>query len=322
MADASNLIASSHLKHFGVTWQRGSDKLNARHEAGQDVLETLTVERPKNRVSVDQLRWDFGGLTLSQATLTGEPEDDRRHLPAPYTDRWCVVLIRPRQATDGEPTQRGRHNQVLTLYLPKDEFEATAHDLDRTPAYPVPAPFGKLLANFLSGLAEELPYLTVEQAHGLAGPTKAFVAACVAPCTERFARTDGPLASVMIERARHVVRQNMPSLDFGPDQLCRLLAVSRSKLYRFFERSGGVASFIQRERLEEAYRRLCDPDEKRSIHVLAHDVGFPDHSTFSRAFKRQFGLRPSEARERAQAERAASAMSSRQPFQDGSSPFI
>jgi AraC-like DNA-binding protein len=75
--------------------------------------------------------------------------------------------------------------------------------------------------------------------------------------------------------------------------------VSRSKLYRLFEKHGGIAHFINCERLKEAHRRLSDPLETPSIHVVGNDVGFPDHSTFSRAFRREYGYSPSEARERA-----------------------
>ncbi|MGO4388635.1 helix-turn-helix transcriptional regulator [Microvirga sp. 2YAF29] len=93
----------------------------------------------------------------------------------------------------------------------------------------------------------------------------------------------------------------MASPDFDSEQLCRLLAVSRSKLYRILECSGGVARFINRERLRDAHRRLGDPVKIQSIHSIAQDVGFEDHSTFSRAFRREFGYSPSEAREKAMA---------------------
>jgi AraC-like DNA-binding protein len=40
-----------------------------------------------------------------------------------------------------------------------------------------------------------------------------------------------------------------------------------------------------------------------SINVVANAVGYLDHSTFSRAFRREFGLSPSETREIALARR-------------------
>ena len=49
----------------------------------------------------------------------------------------------------------------------------------------------------------------------------------------------------------------------------------------------------------EARRRLADPVRSASIQIVAAEVGFLDHSTFSRAFRREFGYSPSEAREKA-----------------------
>ena len=87
----------------------------------------------------------------------------------------------------------------------------------------------------------------------------------------------------------------MPSTTSAP---IAAMAMSRSKLYRLFESSGGVAHFINRERLREAHYRLSSYRFARSIHAIGNEVGFADHSTFSRAFRREFGYSPTEARER------------------------
>lgn len=111
----------------------------------------------------------------------------------------------------------------------------------------------------------------------------------------------------------------MAAPDFGPERLARLLAMSRSKLYRLFESTGGVAHFINRERLREAHRRLCSHRDAPSIHIIGNEVGFVDHSTFSRAFRREFGHSPSEARERSLTKLAARPFGLAQPdaAQDG-----
>jgi AraC-like DNA-binding protein len=72
--------------------------------------------------------------------------------------------------------------------------------------------------------------------------------------------------------------------------------MSRSNLYRLFEDTGGVARYIQRERLLEAHVVLSDPVTTRSISAIAEDLCFADASSFSRAFKREFGYSPGEAR--------------------------
>jgi AraC-like DNA-binding protein len=72
--------------------------------------------------------------------------------------------------------------------------------------------------------------------------------------------------------------------------------MSRSNLYRLLENKGGVAQYIQSQRLLEAHSILADPRNVQSITNLAEDLCFADASSFSRAFKREFGYRPSDAR--------------------------
>jgi AraC-like DNA-binding protein len=121
----------------------------------------------------------------------------------------------------------------------------------------------------------------------------------MAPAQENASEVEKPMVIALRERARRIVRQDMASAGFGPEMLGRLLSVSRSKLYRIFEGSGGVARFIQQERLAAAHRRLTDSLGKIPISALAAEVGFGDHSAFSRAFKLEYGYSPSEVRETA-----------------------
>jgi AraC-like DNA-binding protein len=97
----------------------------------------------------------------------------------------------------------------------------------------------------------------------------------------------------------------MATPEFGPKHLVRLLGISRSKLYRLLDNVGGVASFINRERLKEAHRRLATSGYAVSIQAIGSGVGFRDHSSFSRAFRREFGYSPTEAREKALAKCAS-----------------
>jgi AraC-like DNA-binding protein len=59
---------------------------------------------------------------------------------------------------------------------------------------------------------------------------------------------------------------------------------------------GGVARYIQSQRLLDAYTLLSDPDAERSITAIADELCFADVSGFSRAFRRQFGAKPSDVR--------------------------
>jgi AraC-like DNA-binding protein len=158
-----------------------------------------------------------------------------------------------------------------------------------------------LLCEHLSTLIAHFPQLDACRRGALAAASLCVIAAVVAPAEPARDGAVNPMSMQMIERARLVTRRNMGSSEFDPEELCRLLAVSRSKLYRYFEPIGGVGRFIQHERLLEARRRLVDTAEMPSIQAVVAAVGFLDHSTFSRAFRRTFGFSPREARERQRA---------------------
>jgi len=99
--------------------------------------------------------------------------------------------------------------------------------------------------------------------------------------------------------------------------LCRELGMSRSSLYRLLECEGGVAQYIQRLRLLESLAQLSDPSNRKPIAVIADELGLIDPSSFSRAFRRQFGISPTDAREAAQAGLAPSIAQTRQDAWNG-----
>jgi AraC-like DNA-binding protein len=124
----------------------------------------------------------------------------------------------------------------------------------------------------------------------------AMVAAAVAPSAERVAVARRQIDVGRKERVRQIVRKHLRTPTFGPMILCRLAGMSRSNLYRLFEDTGGVARYIQRQRLLEAYAVVRDPTTTKSMSAIAEDLCFADGSSFSRAFKREFGHSPGEVR--------------------------
>jgi AraC-like DNA-binding protein len=114
-----------------------------------------------------------------------------------------------------------------------------------------------------------------------------------------------------VERAeRHLYRaiikghiaSNLESGSFSAADLCRRFRIPRASLYRLFEADGGLARYVQEQRLNRALILLVAPAsrDKRLID-LAVDLQFSSDSTFVRAFRRKFGLTPGEIRDMAEA---------------------
>jgi AraC-like DNA-binding protein len=130
----------------------------------------------------------------------------------------------------------------------------------------------------------------------LAQAVCAMVTASVAPSPDRLDAARRQIDLGRLERVRVVVRKNLRSPSLGPATLCRAVGLSRSQLYRLLEDVGGVARYIQSQRLREAHAMLSGSGAAKPVSVISEELCFADASTFSRAFRREFGCSPSEVR--------------------------
>ena len=91
---------------------------------------------------------------------------------------------------------------------------------------------------------------------------------------------------------------NLETGSLSADDLCLRFHISRASLYRLFGPEGGLARYVQDQRLNRALRLLISPDSRgKRLIELAVDLQFSGDSTFVRAFRRQFGLTPGEIRD-------------------------
>ena len=189
----------------------------------------------------------------------------------------------------------------LQLYLPRDSFREIASVLDAARGMVVNGPLGTLLAEFLELLERNLQQVDVMNHGRLRDAVASMIAACIAPSPDRIAAAKSQLDVGRLEKVRQAVRRELRSPSLGPALLCRVIGTSRSALYRLLESQGGVTRYIRRQRLLESHAALCDPVCDKSIAAIAEELCFTDASEFSRAFKREFGSSPSDARAAARA---------------------
>lgn len=196
---------------------------------------------------------------------------------------------------------RREQDHRLQLNIARDKFSAIAPALDAARGRTLSTPLGGLLAEYLRLLERQLPGLTDEDAHRLPQAVAAMVAACVAPSADRMATAHRQISVTLKDKARRCILRNLRSNNLGPGMLCRELGMSRSSLYRLLEADGGVARYIQRHRLAESFAQLSDPSNTKPIVAIADELGIQDPSSFSRAFRLQFGVSPTDVRDAARA---------------------
>lgn len=188
------------------------------------------------------------------------------------------------------------YDDRVQLFLSRDRFDRIGHILDAVKAEYLPAPQGDFLSDYMRLLERNLPTLEPSDVDRLPGAVEAMIAACLAPSADRAATARRQIDFTMMERVRKAVRENLFSPSLGPKRLCRDAAMSRSQLYRVLGNEGGVAHYIRRRRLSESFSILCDASNAYPIAKVAEMLCFADPSSFSRAFRQEFGLTPREVR--------------------------
>lgn len=245
-----------------------------------------------DRYEVSAVTFRFGGLALPAAETPAEtcqrPAGNLRR-----DGKWSGQLVRHTlgHPCDAAPAPSGSPH----LHPPREELPSTLVS-EVTGCQVLDTPSGLLLRDYLLLLADQLPRMTIADGQRLAEATRAMIALAAAECPARQEAAAAPLGAVQLAQVHSFIRANLGSARLGPMRICQVAGIARSQLYRLFEPYGGVALFIQRERLNAAYRALTDPNDTRSIGEIAEASGLFDASSFSRMFRRAFGIPPRELR--------------------------
>jgi AraC-like DNA-binding protein len=95
---------------------------------------------------------------------------------------------------------------------------------------------------------------------------------------------------------------NLADPGLSVSSVCRHFAISPRLLHRLFEgEERTFARAVRSMRLKRCARLLADPANRATITDIALRHGFTDSASFSRAFRRGYGMTPSEMRERSAA---------------------
>ncbi|MEG3639874.1 helix-turn-helix domain-containing protein [Magnetococcus sp. PR-3] len=158
---------------------------------------------------------------------------------------------------------------------------------------------GKLFADFLEALFIAAPTLSQAVGTHTANSLVHLAAAAMNGAMDVVDNNPQAITQHRLLQARNYIEQNLCSEKLTPQAIALGLGLSRASLYRLFEPLGGVAAYIRNRRIKRAFRLLVsppNPDAVQRITDVAFAVGFNDVAQFSRLFKDQYGITPSEAR--------------------------
>lgn len=254
---------------------------------GISLVDAPSLRALRTKALVRRNPVDHWVITLGQNRTKGQGGDVTLDIPA----RVPFVVSLGRELV----SDRARDTR-LQLYLPRDTFSELAPALDAMQGQALNTPLGTLLGDYIGLLQRSLHDLSPEDLPRLTHAMRSMVLACLAPSTDHAARAASLIDLSRREKVRRAVERHLHAPSLGPETLCREIGMSRTQLYRLLHDDGGVARYIQRRRLLQAYADLSNPGNAQSITEIAEALCFPDASSFSRAFKHEFGMTPRDVR--------------------------
>ncbi|MFO1158578.1 MAG: AraC family transcriptional regulator [Reyranellaceae bacterium] len=305
---------------FGTSDLPGRDQLQAWKAWYGRVFDTSPLRAGDEAFSARAQAWTLSGFTINRVTAPGlSVVRTNTLIRREPVDHWAITLSNrsvtwldsgtgtlavpaglPFVVSLGQPMKTEREaDDRIQLYLSRDSFHAIGTLLDACCLVPLQPAGAALLADYMRLLLRNLPGLDEEDALRLTDATRAMIAACLAPSAHRVGEVQPLINVTLMERVRRAIRRHLHSSALGSELICREAATSRSQLYRLLESEGGVGHYIQKQRLSEAFAMLCDVPATKTIASIAELLCFADSSSFARAFRREFGLSPSEVRDAA-----------------------
>lgn len=256
---------------------------------GQGAPVQYEVKRSRQMIRGDHLDHYYICLGISHS-IHGTA--GRTHLATESSDIYVLDLARELESVIIA-------GDTIILTIPRDVLSARLGHKDLH-GHVVRGALGGLLADHMRALKRQISNLGIDEVPHAYQATLAMVAAALAPGASTLQSAEPHIDQSLLNRARHLIEQQLTSPDLSAASLAHQLGLSRARLYRLFAHESGVAGYIQSRRLIRANEQLqSETGNRQRISSLAFQLGFKSDAHFSRVFKARFGYSPSEARDRA-----------------------
>ena len=151
---------------------------------------------------------------------------------------------------------------------------------------------GGLLVDHLRAFVDRLGAMASDEAAQVAVSSLHLLAAAAQCAPAPHDGANRSCESNLLRQACRYVELHLKDDGLSATSLCQALRISRSTLYRLFERFGGVGQYIRERRLVSIHAILSSPQRRGPLGVLADEYGFKSGAQFSTAFRKQFGCAP------------------------------
>lgn len=175
-------------------------------------------------------------------------------------------------------------------------YSAIGYDPSRHPAYArldANSPRNAMLRAGMGALFDVGEHLDPEESEALAESFCALVWRLMFDQRDRAAAEEGQQGHDLF--LRKFIDDHLAEPGLGPQRLCDALGISRATLYRIFPEDCGVRGYITARRMDRCFGELRQSGTRRGgVRAVAERWGFYDAKSFNRAFRRRFGIAPSD----------------------------
>jgi AraC-like DNA-binding protein len=192
--------------------------------------------------------------------------------------------------------------QYLTLLMPRRRLNAMAANPEDALARPIPANTEalRLLRDYVE-TALRTQHLTSPPLRQLFTAHVHDLIALAVGATRETAETahDRGLRAARLAAIKSDIADQLDHEGLGVADVAEHCGVTARYVQMLFEAEGTTfTEYVLAQRLARAHRMLADPSVRnRTIGAIAFEVGFGNLSYFNRAFRRHFGMTPSDARQ-------------------------
>jgi AraC-like DNA-binding protein len=201
--------------------------------------------------------------------------------------------------------EHGGAVEGIIVNVPRAALPLPTEKVDRLLATPLPgdAGMGALLSQFLTHLAAESAAIGPQDAVRLGAVTLDLVIAFLAQHLDA-ADTVPPerRQPALMVAIRSFIERNLGDPQLSPAAVAAAHHISVRYLHMLYQgQATTIADGIRRSRLQRIHRDLADTRlNARSISSIAARWGFPEPTSFSRAFKTLYGITPRDHRRKTQ----------------------
>lgn len=266
------------------------------------------VSRGQGPFSAEVRAWRLDKMLLFERRLSGVVHTRGERIARDDFDHFVVTLVLSGELVAEEPndgviiragemilidTQRpmrseSRDTHMLTASIARDVIQAALGAARDLHGQVLRAPDNLVLADYLTSLARRADTLSPSVLPAL---SRAFIDILASVGADAFRQGSEGRRQALLRREtvdRYLSRQ-IANPNLSVETISAATGISRSSLYRLFEKQGGVARFIQARRLD-GLRAALDAGSPDSWDQLARRYGLASAEQVDRLFLESLGM--------------------------------